>query len=258
MFSRNRLAAAWSAFVMSWKEKNIAAEKTWNGPQFMCPGTASAVFERKSGRVCPTSAMSCDAALTAISRLSGTFAYGRCSVNRMWWYAVRMMTLWTPIRRTEVIGLPSARAIRNSSRSSSGGRASYHSVRSLSFSCTDAYGTARKETASSIMSPRTYASLKSAMFGRYSRWDLSTAGSQYVGSWVLKWWDAIASGRPNMNACHRSRRMMCHHAHRRRSATLLSNRVDPGSRWRPMAVPIVTSSPRTAQVSSGSSLANVR
>ena len=54
---------------MSWKEKNMAAEKQWNGPQFMWPGTAREGFARKSGRDWPTKAISLSAAPTAISRL---------------------------------------------------------------------------------------------------------------------------------------------------------------------------------------------
>jgi hypothetical protein len=35
MLARNKPAPGWSGLVINWKEKNMAAEKQWNGPQFM-------------------------------------------------------------------------------------------------------------------------------------------------------------------------------------------------------------------------------
>lgn len=68
IFALNILAPGCSGFAISWKEKNMPAEKTWKGPQWTCAGTASGEVAMMSGRDCMTSWTSLSAASTAISR----------------------------------------------------------------------------------------------------------------------------------------------------------------------------------------------
>ena len=67
MFERKRFAPGCSGFAINWNEKNIAAEKQWNGAQCTCTGTAGCVFPITSGRVWLASWMSFAAPLAAVS-----------------------------------------------------------------------------------------------------------------------------------------------------------------------------------------------
>ncbi|KAG9317143.1 hypothetical protein JVU11DRAFT_1335, partial [Chiua virens] len=62
--------------------------------------------------------------------------------------------------------------------------------------------------------------------------------------------------RGTANDAFAMKRMMCHQAHRRLSATSLDIRHLKGSRCKPIAIPILTSSPLTVQISSESVLTN--